>query len=391
MVRQHRLLAVSPVAWACAVALTWTGDAVRVQAAETSIAWVTGSALEARLAEPVGADWSGWTLRDALTGLARAKHVAVYLDRRVDPDQKLQMSLKDVPLEDVFRQVAESRQLGFSRFGPVIYLGPPRFTDRLRTLAALRLEDVRKLPADVGQKFVRAQRLGWNALAEPRGLLVNLAKENGVEIAGLEQVPHDLWAAADLPPLSLVDRLTLLAGQFDLTFQIDPEGKLVALKPMPEKVSIVRSYPGGRQAEQLAERWATLAPEARIERSGNRIVVEGLVEDHERIAGAGRPVTRPTGRLPTKPAVSDGLDTKRFTVREASGPLNGVLDELARRLNLDLKIDRQALDEAGISLQQNVTFSAEDATLDQLLDKVLKPVRCTFRREGTVVEIGPAK
>lgn len=42
MVRQHRLLAVSPVAWACAVALAWTGDAVRGQAAETSIAWVTG-------------------------------------------------------------------------------------------------------------------------------------------------------------------------------------------------------------------------------------------------------------------------------------------------------------------------------------------------------------
>ena len=53
--------------------------------------------------------------------------------------------------------------------------------------------------------------------------LAQLGQRSGVEITGLEQVPHDLWAAADLPPISLVARLTLIAVQFDLTFKVAGE------------------------------------------------------------------------------------------------------------------------------------------------------------------------
>lgn len=385
--RGQRALVIQRGIAVIAVVFGLAGWATALMAAESSTTWLTGSALEARLAEPVGVDWAGRALREALTGLARAKQVAVFLDRRVDPNQEIDVSLKDIPLGDAFRQVAESRGLGVSRFGPVVYVGPVRYTSRLRTLAALRLEEVRKLPAEVGLKFARAQRLEWDDFAEPCTLLKRLARENGFELAGLEQVPHDLWAAADLPPLPLTDRLTLLAGQFDLTFQINAEGKQVRLVPVPEKVSLVRSYLAGRQAEQRMEKWALLVPEGRVERVGNRIVVEGLVEDHERIVAA----SRPGSRTAPKPASGESPANKRFTVREANGPLGGLLEELARRLNLELRIDRPALDQAGISLHQNITFGVEDATLDQLLDAVLKPAGCTFRREGTVVEIKPAQ
>lgn len=385
--RKQRSLAVGCRLWAVAVVIGLSSQAATIRAADSSVAWLTGSELEVRLAEPVGVDSAERSMRETLTGLSRAKQVAVFLDRRADPDQTLQMSLKEAPLRDVFRQVAASRGLGVTHFGPVIYLGPVRFTMRLRTLAALRLEDVRQLPAEVGLRYVRAQRMAWDDLAEPRGLLERVTRENGLEVSGLEKIPHDLWAAADLPPLPLVDRLTLLAGQFDLTFQITGEGRKVVLVPIPAKVSIVRSYPAGRQADTAMQKWAALAPQCRIARDGSRIVVEGLVEDHERIAAAIRPTSRPT----MKPAENENLASKRFTVREANGPLNGLLEELARRLNLEWKIDRAALDRAGISLDQNIIFSVENATLDQLLDAVLKPAGCTFRRHDKTVEILPAE
>jgi hypothetical protein len=389
MTRQRqRSLAVGCRLWALTVVIGLSSQAAALGAADSSVAWLTGNELEVRLAEPVGVDWAERSLREALTGLSRAKQVAVFLDRRVDPDQTLQMSLKEAPLGDVFRQVAASRGLGVSHFGPVIYLGPARFTARLRTLAALRLEDVRRLPAEAGLRYVRTQRMAWDDLAEPRRLLERVTRENGLELSGLEKIPHDLWAAADLPPLSLVDRLTLLAGQFDLTFQITGEGRKVVLVPIPAKVSIVRSYPAGRQADAVMEKWAALAPQCRIARDGSRIVVEGLVEDHERIVAADRPTT---SRPAMKPAEKENLASKRFTVREANGPLKGLLEELARRLNLEWKIDREALDRAGVSLDKNIIFSVEDATLDQLLDAVLKPAGCTFRRHDKTVEILPAE
>lgn len=371
----------------CAVcaAVTLVTCAASNTAGQETASWLTGRALEARLATPVGVEWSQTPLGEALRNLGRAQQVAILVDRRVDPDQPLEASLRDIRLEEVFRQVAEHRGLGLCQFGPIAYFGPPEYTTQLRTLAAIRLEELRKLPAGVAQKFLRSQRLSWKDFAEPRALLTELASANGLEISGLEQVPHDLWGAADLPALSLADRLTLIAGQFDLTFQIAPNGVRLTLVPIPKPVTLERSYPGGRQPSQLLTRWRQLAPQSRIRQEGDRIVVEGLVEDHERIAASSRPASRPA----PKPVARDQATT-RFTVREARGPLHAMLQQLAGRLDLEMKIDRQALERAGISLEQNVAFSVEDATLDELLEAVLKPAGCAFHRQGKVVEIGPA-
>jgi hypothetical protein len=353
---------------------------------EPASPWLTGRALETRLTAPVGVEWSHSPLREAIRSLAQANQTAVMLDRRVDPGQPLSASFREVPLEDLLRQVAENRGLGLVRFGPLIYLGPPGFTARLRTLAAIRLEELRKLPAGTGQKFIKSQRLRWDDFAEPRKLLENLAQENGIALAGMEQVPHDLWAAADLPPLSLVDRLTLLAGQFDLTFRINTSDTTVTLVPIPANVTLVRSYPGGRQPSQLLAKWRQTAPQSRITQEGDRIVVAGLLEDHERLTATSRPSSRPAAK-----STANQEANQRFTVREAHGPLGTLLQQMAGRLNLDVKIDRQALQSAGVSLEQNIAFSVEDATLDELLQAALKPAGCTFRRLGKVVEVLPAK
>ena len=36
-----------------------------------------------------------------------------------------------------------------------------------------------------------------------------MADENKIKIDGRQAIPHDLWPAADLPAMSLVDRLSL--------------------------------------------------------------------------------------------------------------------------------------------------------------------------------------
>jgi hypothetical protein len=60
-------------------------------------------------------------------------------------------------------------------------------------------------------------------------------------------------------------------------------------------------------------------------------------------------------------------------------------------LQLEVKMDPAAMAKAGISLEQPVTFSVTDATVDELFEQLLRPVGCTFRRQGQVIEILPAK
>jgi hypothetical protein len=374
-----------PLAVAAVLAETGLGSAAR--GADPPIAWLTGSALRRQLDAVETVYWSGTPLRDAITGFSRARRIAVLIDRRVDPGQSVELRLSGQPVEAVLGELAASLGIGVCWMGPVAYFGPVEATSRARTVAQLRREEIRRLPIGVQRKLHAAGRIRWDDFAEPRDLVVEMATEIGLEISGLDQVPHDLWAEADLPPLAWVDRLALVVGQFDLTFQVAPDGSRITLVPVPDDVMIERDYSVGRQAEQLASQWAALVPDSQIDVVGGTITVRGLLEDHERIANSLRsPRPRPT---PDRPSHSPRKDEGTVTGK-VSGELGDLLDKLAARYQLSLKIDRAALREAGISLHQHVSCTVKDATVDELFEAVLSPAGCTFSRAGSAIEIGPA-
>ncbi|MBN2473884.1 MAG: STN domain-containing protein [Pirellulales bacterium] len=347
--------------------------------------WLAGAALQKQLAQGVDVWWSDNPLRSALDGLSRAQRVAVMIDRRVDPGQRLDLQLKGVPLAAALQQIGEGCGLGVSMFGPVAYFGPPEITSRLRTIAAMRIEEIRGMPPPVQAVFLRPRAMAWDDFATPRELLMQLAKENGLELIGLDRVPHDLWAAADLPPLSLADRLTLIAVQFDLTFRIDSRGSAVELLPVPESVAVVRQYPGGRQPEATAQKYALLVPDARIKVVGDEIYVKGLVEDHERLTSPSHP---PRDAEQGSASEVERIRIDKMSVQEI--PVGPLLEQLADRLKLDLRIDHAALEAAGLSLERRVSVSIQNATVDELLRAVVQRAGLKYIRRGKVVEISPA-
>lgn len=341
--------------------------------------WLTGPALRAQLAQPLKLAWSDVPLRQGLANLARSQRIALLLDRRIDPGRPLDLNLDDVPVELAFERLARSQRLGLSWYGPLVYFGPEPAARRLRTLAALREGEVKQLPAAKRAPFLRTQPWPWDDLAEPRALVEQLAQEARVEISGVEQIPHDLWPAAALPPLSWIERLSLVANEFELTFRLEDEGRKVALVPVPDVVILERSYAAGRNPQSLADRWKRQAPEAEIEVEGDQVVVRGRAEDHQALTAA----------KPRSPTPAGG-GTEVYTLAVRNQPLLPVLDELKRRLGLELHIDLDALKRAQISLESRVTFSVEQATLDELFTAALEPAGLTFRRRDKTLDIFPA-
>ncbi len=349
------------------------------------IHWTTGPALQNRLAESVDIVWGEDPLRGALENFSRNKNIAVLIDRRVDPGQKIQLSLHQTTVKEALEAIGQNCNLGISLVGPVTYFAPPAVARRVRTLVALREEEVRRLPPPVVKKFFQLKSLAWDDFATPHELLQTLGKDNGLEIAGLDQVPHDLWAAADLPPLELIERLTLIAAQFDLTFEVSADGNRITLLPVPDHVELVRTYPAGIQPEATAKKYASLAPQARIRIVEDKIEVAGTVEDHQRITAP----QRPTAHRPATAAETD-LDLKRFTLTVKEKPLGPLLKQLAAQLDLELKMDEKALEQAGISLGERVSFSVKNATVDELLHAALQQTHLKFVRQGNVVLIEPS-
>jgi hypothetical protein len=324
-----------------AVAATARGDA-----ADTSdrVDWATGTAFQRALDEPCDILWAANPLRQALKSVSSARRVAILLDRRVDPGQKLDVSLRGAPLRSAIETIAERRGLGVATLGSVVYVGPPAAAGRLAAIAAAADRETRNLPSSLRSKYRQMKAFAWDDLATPRDLLERLSKEGGLVIRGLERVPHDLWAAVDLPPMKLVDRLALIAVQFDLAVRISDRGKRVELVPLPEELR--RLPPPERHA----------------------------VRSHA---------------TPKRPPAAQGEPPLSIVVREQ--PLKPVLKKLADRLGLELKMDEPSIRAAGVSLDQRVSIRIENATIDEVLRQLLKSTGLTFRRRDRLIEILPVE
>lgn len=368
-----------PIFFLCSAAVATSAMAREPDAGHLS--WRTGPDLQRKLAEPTNLAWSGRPLRLGLANLSRASGVAILLDRRIDPGQLLELTLNDVPLKQALERIAAEHGAAVSWFGPLAYLGPEPSARRLRTLAAMQRADSAQLPLPARRALARERPWRWDDLATPRDLLAGLAVEADLPIENLDRVPHDLWASADLPPLTLSDRLTLVAVQFDLVFLVDESGRTLTLEPLPGEIVVERTYPGGPRAQETANRWSRLAPDSRIEVRSGRIVVRGLVEDHERLV----PPKAPSPAAPLDTA------TKLYTLTVRDKPLEAVLAHLEAQLKLDMRINNEAIEQAGISLSDNISFEVKDATLDELLAATLEPAGLAFRRQGQIVEVFPAE
>ena len=365
------------------------GAANRLFAAEPRTVWLTGKDLRNQLDLPAAVLWSsqgGLSFRQALVQLSQAQRVAIVLDRRVDPDQKVELSADEPSLDALLKVIARKMKIGIGWVGPVCYFGPEATARRIRTVAALRKDEAMQLPKAARTELLKPQWWRWADLAAPRDLLAGLAAGSHIEIQAEDRIPHDLWAAGDLPALTFIDRLTLLAAQFDLTFEIGEDGTSVKLVDMPETAELSRSYPlRGAQAARTGEIVSKLTralPEAQIEANSGKLAVRGRAEDQDFVQSflSGEPAKKVT--------VTDGKKVYRLTIVMAVGPL---IKKLGEQMKLDVRIDEPAITAAGLSLDTKVNVRVKDVSADELLKAVLEPAGLKFERKDKVILVGPAK
>ena len=327
--------------------------------AQDSGDWKTGAAFRKQLEATVGINWGDNPLRDALGRLSRAQGTAIFLDRRIDPDQRVEFTSRDEPFEVALVRLCGQLGLGKSVLGSVIYLGPKESADKLATVAALRRNEASALPAAAKARWLKQQPMAWEQLTTPADLLERLQKEGGFTVNG--QLPHDLWPAYDLPPLPLCDRLSLVLAGFGLTYQLEQNGAVVNLAPMPEQIEYEKSYTRSDPAKLAAE-LKRLLPGLKIGRRGNEVVVRGPYEEHEKIERMLRGEKVKT--------VTPVAGEKRYTLKVENQPAGAVVRTVANEIGKELKYDSAVLGK----LKTKVTFSVQDVPLDELLQRTLEPL-----------------
>jgi hypothetical protein len=337
-------------------------------AAAAGIAWKTGPEFRTALDSPVGVTWSGTPLRSSLQRLARELRVACWLDRRLDPGQSIELTISNEPLDVGCQRIAARLQAGVSRVGSVVYFGPAYTTDRLATVAALRRGEVERWPAN-SQSRLAPRGTRWDDLAEPRALVRATVAEAGLEVSNLERaVPHDLWPAADLPPLPWPDRLSLLLAGFDLTFTVDLTQRRVELVPYPDEPRIEKLLAVKGTATQVAADWADRFPQAEVRVAGGKLAVRARFEELEIMERVARGERVERARVVAGPS--------EFTLTVENQPAGAILRHIAKQLKLTLEIAPDAVE----PLEKLVSVQAERLRLEDLLAAVLRDTGLRFER-----------
>lgn len=347
--------------------------------------WLTGAALKRQLAAPVGAAWSQKPLRGALESLAEARRVAFFLDRRVDPGAKLNLSVGQLPLQAAMQQIGSQFGLETVQVGPVTYFGPAQAAGELHTLLEIRRQELRRVPEPRRRAFLQRSAWQWDMLATPGELLEQLATTADVPIEGIELVPHDLWPAVNLPPLTFVERLSLVAIGFDMTFRVAPDGSRVRLAPIDRPVHLVRDYPDTPRIRTLVENPAGILKQLEFKPARGRMFARGSLAAHEHLA------TLLSGRTPRRsPAARQTIKKSELRVEKLTIPklpVGPLLEQLAKRLNRTLRFDHDAIRQAGISLNQLVELELTNATVDEVFEATVAGTGLVIRREGETLVI----
>lgn len=335
---------------------------------------------------------AGSPLRDALIRLGRTHGRSVFLDRRVDPSQPVEINVQSVPLMEAITRIARKFDLGATRLGTVAYVGPDFATARLRTLCALRWADVEAGGASWRNRLSAPIVLNWPRLATPRSIFQQIARKSGVQILDLDRVPHDLWPAGDLPALPAVELLTLIGNGLDLTFAVSQDGRAVHLVPINPPVSIEKRYSIRPRRRSDFEALIRHVPNASVKLGRHGIRVRGRVEDHQRVVrwlNGDSQVHSATSKA--APAVSSDGVVQRHSLKVRNQPLSRVVRRLVDQLSADIQFDEPALGEAGLSIDAPVTVDVRDAPLDELLQKLVAPAGLRILRVGDTYRIVPAQ
>lgn len=155
-------------------------------------------------------------MRAALSRLAEAAGLVLWLDRRVDPDQPVVLEAQDEPIGDVFNLAAENAGCAVVCVGGLVYVGPREAVAELPAALDRRRVQVEATPRKTRRAFLHTQAMSWPELAQPRDLIERMLGEQRLRLDNPEAIPHDLWRAGALPEAPLADRLTILLYGFGL-------------------------------------------------------------------------------------------------------------------------------------------------------------------------------
>jgi hypothetical protein len=306
-----------------------------------SAVWLPPPAAAAEPA-PVHATWEALPIRTVVAQLSGPAGRPVVLDRRLDPTTPISLAVAGAPCDDVLADIANRGGGQAIALESTIRIVPPSAAGRCLAAEQTRQREIAGLPVAQREPLSKKAALQWPAGSRPADLVASMAAEAGLVVDGLDRIPHDHFPPADLPPLSLADRLDLILAHFDLRVSWSrgragsrPQGRIVSL-PDATPTAAVPKTPG------------------------------------------------PPSRRPPRPRPAN--TQQAYTLR-LEAPLEEALSAITRQLGLRLDLDAASLAARGIAPREIARADVRSASRDELLAAILAPLGLTWQIDDATLRV----
>ncbi len=346
--------------------------------------WASGSEFDKALRQRISIFRERADLSELVDRLAELNRTAVLIDRRIDPSAQVRLEVNQVLLQSAYAELARQVGADLGQIGSTLMIGRRDELDRLLTLAEWhrdRLREMTVVPSARRVQLLRKRPIQWDDLAEPRQLLPKIAAAWQVTVTNPDLVPHDLWRGGSAIDVDVIEAVSLILGQFDLTFEWVQPGDSIRLVPAPSTVQITRPHrPQGITRREALDRIASDVPAAVVSTGRSELLIRATVLEHrdiERLIGEAPPADMNPEPVP--------LARRRFPVRVIRKPVGAILYTLKTQ-GIDLQYDPRTIEMAGIDLGTLISLELDNATAQELFEAICEPVGLTFEiNENTVI------
>ena len=335
--------------------------------------WHTGNRLDRFNQTPVSASWTDTPLRNVLSSFSETQKVGVFLDRRIDPSQLVNIAAQNVSPERFLWKIAGTQTIGVCRVGDIYFFGPPETAACLPTIWKQMESQSGRQRRTFKVQWERKTPLSTSSVVVVKQLLEQLASEHQFEIENPEAIPHDVWAQVKLPPTSLGSRVGIILADFGKWFERSKDGTSIRIVDFPKIKTASLKTESLADPRAMSKKMKAEFPELKITGTSKRLTASGAPLEIAKLR-------RALVNSQTVKAVA--LSANRFNLN-TQAPRGSILATVAQQLNKKLKF----APEVGQILQTEIQLQIKDATLNQLLDETLKGTELKYELTDTELVI----
>lgn len=325
---------------------------------------------------------SGVTLRNAIEQISQNCDALIWLDRRIDGEQVIDIQEVGITHEQAVDKILEVCKLHRVWVGTIPYICSVEHLDQVEF-------NYWNIASQQGCSLTKQNCANWSwaTPAVPSSLIQQFSQANNIRIQGLEQIEFDQWSSKAMPPLDAATNIALLLSGFGCTLKAIQKNEW-KIEPLVEaQLDATYAYESkflqSIKPDKIQAWRATWEGKSTWKKQSNQHWLNAPLRAHRDLYVSSLDLPPPAvAPVKSDSAKLKNLERKKLTVR-VQGRLVDVLPKILAPLDLVYSADELK----GPIGDVVIDIDAKELKIDQLLQAIAESAKCVITRDKLKVTI----